>query len=179
MGTRDATLHPFRSDSVWNLPIGTGATFADTTDLATRDFIATNINGMNIGTWANWDHYSHPISFASTSDPWATVTGRLMAHRDPPSTPRQSPETRERMEAARGGEGNGALLFARLPTDFAPVRVGDARPNVSCWSCSMIRTRGPVAGLRYLFWNSLQVRGNVCLLNSPNSLTAWWVFPRR
>ena len=73
-GTRDATLHPFRSDSVWNLPIGTEATFADTTDPATRDFIATNINGMNINTWANWDTYSHPITFASSSDPWATVT---------------------------------------------------------------------------------------------------------
>jgi hypothetical protein len=74
VGTRDATLQPFRSDSVWNLPIGRGATYADTTDPATRDFIATSINGMTIHTWANWDQYSHPISFASTSDPWATVT---------------------------------------------------------------------------------------------------------
>lgn len=73
-GTRNATLQPFRSDSVWNLPIGRSATYADTTDPATRDFIATSINGVNITTWANWDHYSHPITFASTSDPWATVT---------------------------------------------------------------------------------------------------------
>jgi hypothetical protein len=73
-GTRDATLQPFRSTSVWNLPIGTQATYADTTDLATKDFIATNINGMNINTWANWDAYSHPITFASSSDPWATAT---------------------------------------------------------------------------------------------------------
>ncbi|ATB36873.1 hypothetical protein CYFUS_002288 [Cystobacter fuscus] len=73
-GTRDATLQPFRSNSVWNLPIGTGATYADTTDPATRDFIATNINGMTINTWANWDVYSHPITFASESDPWAQVT---------------------------------------------------------------------------------------------------------
>ncbi|HZH13244.1 MAG TPA: hypothetical protein VE057_02670 [Archangium sp.] len=73
-GTRDASLHPFRSDSVWNLPLGTQATYADTTDLATKDFIATSINGVSIRTWANWDHYSHPISFASSSDPWATVT---------------------------------------------------------------------------------------------------------
>ncbi|MFP2910218.1 hypothetical protein ACLESD_35300 [Pyxidicoccus sp. 3LFB2] len=74
VGTRNATLQPFRSDSVWNLPIGRSATYADTTDPATRDFIATNVNGVNITTWANWDHYSHPITFASTSDPWATVT---------------------------------------------------------------------------------------------------------
>ncbi|MDC0711453.1 hypothetical protein POL68_23480 [Stigmatella sp. ncwal1] len=73
-GTRDATLQPFVSSSVWNLPIGTGATYADTTDAATKDFIATHINGLAITTWANWDVYSHPISFASTTDPWATVT---------------------------------------------------------------------------------------------------------
>ncbi|RKH65688.1 hypothetical protein [Corallococcus llansteffanensis] len=72
--TRNATLHPFRSDSVWNLPIGQGATYASTTDPATADFIATNVNGVNINTWANWDVYSHPITFASTSSPWATVT---------------------------------------------------------------------------------------------------------
>ncbi|WP_155893404.1 hypothetical protein [Cystobacter fuscus] len=72
--TRDATLQPFRSNSVWNLPIGTGATYADAADPATRDFIATSINGMTINTWANWDVYSHPITFASSSDPWAKVT---------------------------------------------------------------------------------------------------------
>ncbi|NMO15779.1 hypothetical protein HPC49_03475 [Pyxidicoccus fallax] len=74
VGTRDATLQPFRSDSVWNLPIGKGALYADTTDPATRDFIATSIGGMTINAWANWDQYSHPITLASSSDPWATVT---------------------------------------------------------------------------------------------------------
>ncbi|AKF85552.1 hypothetical protein MFUL124B02_13500 [Myxococcus fulvus 124B02] len=73
-GTRDATLQPFRSNSVWNLPIGQGATYADTTDPATRDFIATSLNGVNITTWANWNQYSHPITFAASTDPWATVT---------------------------------------------------------------------------------------------------------
>ncbi|RKH34128.1 hypothetical protein D7X12_35340 [Corallococcus sicarius] len=72
--TRNATRHPFRSDSVWNLPIGQGATYASTTDPATADFIATSVNGVNINTWANWDVYSHPITFASTGSPWATVT---------------------------------------------------------------------------------------------------------
>ncbi|WP_224365345.1 hypothetical protein [Hyalangium versicolor] len=73
-GTRDATLQPFRSNSVWNLPIGQGATYADTTDLATRDFLATSLNGVNITAWANWNQYSHPITSASNTDPWATVT---------------------------------------------------------------------------------------------------------
>lgn len=73
-GTRDATLQPFRSNSVWNLPIGQGATYADTTDPATRDFIATSLQGVSITTWANWNEYSHPITFASASDPRATVT---------------------------------------------------------------------------------------------------------
>ncbi|WP_375765168.1 hypothetical protein NR798_25980 [Archangium gephyra] len=39
---------------------------------------------------------------------------------------RQSSETRKWTEAARGEADHDALLFARLPTDFGPVRVGDA-----------------------------------------------------
>ncbi|MCP3097267.1 hypothetical protein LZ198_00105 [Myxococcus sp. K15C18031901] len=73
-GTRDATLQPFRSNSVWNLPIGQGATYADTTDLATKDFLATSLNGITLTSWANWNQYSHPVSFAADTDPWATVT---------------------------------------------------------------------------------------------------------
>ncbi|QSQ28621.1 hypothetical protein JY651_29995 [Pyxidicoccus parkwayensis] len=73
-GTRDATLQPFRSGSVWNLPIGQEAVYADTTDLATKDFLATSLNGVSLTTWANWNQYSHPITFAANTDPWATVT---------------------------------------------------------------------------------------------------------
>ncbi len=57
--------------------------------------------------------------------------GRLMAQRDQPPGPSQSSGTWDGTEAARGEEGTGALLFARLPTDFAPVRVGDAEFKVA------------------------------------------------
>ncbi|WP_152621849.1 hypothetical protein [Archangium violaceum] len=49
-----------------------------------------------------------------------------MAQRDQPPGMRQPSETREWTEAAWGGAGHDALLFARLPTDFAPVRLGEA-----------------------------------------------------
>lgn len=49
-----------------------------------------------------------------------------MAQSGQPSTSRQTPEARERLEAVWGEAGHDALLFARLPTDFAPVRVGEA-----------------------------------------------------
>jgi hypothetical protein len=49
-----------------------------------------------------------------------------MAQHDQPPGPRQSAQSREWTGAARGQEGHDALLFARLPTDFVPVRVGDA-----------------------------------------------------
>ncbi|WNG33408.1 hypothetical protein F0U61_07085 [Archangium violaceum] len=73
-GTRDATLQPFTSNSVWNLPIGQEAVYASTTDPATRDFLATWFDNRTINAWANWNEYSHPISFASNTDPWATVS---------------------------------------------------------------------------------------------------------
>ncbi|WNG37307.1 hypothetical protein F0U61_29265 [Archangium violaceum] len=56
----------------------------------------------------------------------APSDGRQMAYRDPRPTPRQSSETRGLTKAVGGEEGNSALIFARLPTDFAPVRIGDA-----------------------------------------------------
>ena len=56
----------------------------------------------------------------------APLGGRLMAQHDQRPTPRQSSDARARTEAVWGGAGHDALLFARLPTDFAPVRVGDA-----------------------------------------------------
>lgn len=52
--------------------------------------------------------------------------GRGMAYRDQSSTPRRPLGSRERTEAARAELADGPLLFARLPTGFAPVRVGDA-----------------------------------------------------
>jgi hypothetical protein len=47
-----------------------------------------------------------------------------MAYRDQPSPPRPSSGTRA--PEVRSEDESGALLFARLPMDFAPVRIGDA-----------------------------------------------------
>ncbi|QRK06784.1 hypothetical protein JQX13_43090 [Archangium violaceum] len=52
--------------------------------------------------------------------------GRQMAYLDQRPTPRQPSEMRGQANEVRGEEGNSALIFARLPTDFAPVRIGDA-----------------------------------------------------
>jgi len=49
--------------------------------------------------------------------------GRVLAYSDQSSGPRPSSGTRA--PEARSDEVRGALLFARLPTDFAPVRIGD------------------------------------------------------
>ncbi len=53
-------------------------------------------------------------------------SGRLTTYRDERPTPRESLETRERTAARSDEADNGALVFARLPTDFEPVRIGDA-----------------------------------------------------
>jgi len=50
--------------------------------------------------------------------------GQALTYRDERSTPRPSSGTRA--PEAKSDEDNGALIFARLPTDFAPVRIGDA-----------------------------------------------------
>lgn len=59
--------------------------------------------------------------------PGAPSRGRLMTYRDQPPTPRQSLEAK----AARAEAGDGALIFARLPTDFEPVRVGVVEFNAA------------------------------------------------
>ncbi len=66
--TRDFTLQPFARTSIWNLPIGTGAMFESATSTRTTNLILTG------KPWANEDTYSHPISYASLSDPLARVT---------------------------------------------------------------------------------------------------------
>lgn len=58
--------------------------------------------------------------------PGVSSGGRLMAQRDQSPGSRQSSGTREWTEAARGGAGHDALLFARFPTDFAPVQIKQA-----------------------------------------------------
>jgi hypothetical protein len=66
---RDKFLQPFSSTSVWNLPIGTGATFESATSPRTASLL-----GGDPTTWLNQDVYSHPVVQARTSDPLATVT---------------------------------------------------------------------------------------------------------
>jgi len=71
---RDAVLHPFASDSPWNMPIGTEAQFEAATDPATADLLATNLRGVTINVWMNAEEFSHPIALAEATDPLATMT---------------------------------------------------------------------------------------------------------
>jgi hypothetical protein len=64
--TRDPAIWPFASDSPWNMPLGSGATFASASDLRTVDL-------MKYTPWINAGQYSHPICQASLSDPLAHV----------------------------------------------------------------------------------------------------------
>jgi hypothetical protein len=67
--TRDAALWPFTRTSPWNMPIGSGASYQRATDAATANLIDGRFT-----PWLNFDQYSHPVYFASSSDPWATFT---------------------------------------------------------------------------------------------------------
>ncbi|QRN93076.1 hypothetical protein JRI60_28150 [Archangium violaceum] len=57
----------------------------------------------------------------------APAGGRLAVNRDQLPTQRESSEWRGQTEVSRDEEGDkGARVFARLPTDFEPVRLGDS-----------------------------------------------------
>jgi hypothetical protein len=66
--TRDHTLQPFSSTSIWNLPIGTGAVFEPVGASRTTNLIGTG------GVWVNEGEYSHPIARATPADPVAAMT---------------------------------------------------------------------------------------------------------
>lgn len=63
-GSRDVTQWPFASDSPWNMPLGSGATF-DPRPVVTL---------QNSTPWLNSQEYSIPVVYASASDPLVTVT---------------------------------------------------------------------------------------------------------
>lgn len=75
---RDARLHPFHEQSVWNLSRAESATFEAATDPITADLSKTFGTGP-IPTFINQDQYSHPIYQAEWSDPkrrwWSTQAG--------------------------------------------------------------------------------------------------------
>lgn len=68
LSARDYTLQPFSSTSIWNLPIGTGASFESATDSRTANVIGAG------GVWVNESQYSHPITRATAADPVAVMT---------------------------------------------------------------------------------------------------------
>lgn len=71
-GTVD-DLEPFATTSVWRLGVAQSATFAATDDARNTAMHNTGADGSG-KVWVNFDIYSHPISYASDSDPLATVT---------------------------------------------------------------------------------------------------------
>ncbi|MDQ3504059.1 MAG: hypothetical protein M3486_10705 [Actinomycetota bacterium] len=72
---RDLFLQPFAAASVWNLPIGTGASFESASDPKTANLLNTG------GVWANHSTWSHPVDRARDSDPLATVSDRYDSRR--------------------------------------------------------------------------------------------------
>jgi len=78
--TRDQRLWPFAATSPWNVPLGSGATFAAENDPRTVDLHAghTAINAKN---------YSHPVYLAAATDPMHMLTlvgsGRTVFYRIP------------------------------------------------------------------------------------------------
>ena len=67
--SRVAALWPFASDSPWNMPIGSNATYESAS--ATR---TANLIDPSIVAWANVEQYSHPIYQASVTDPLAVFS---------------------------------------------------------------------------------------------------------
>ena len=72
---REAWKWPFASTSPWNMPIGSGAQFAATSDPRT----ASLLDGRS-SPWVNAGTYSHPIYRARSTDPMATF--RRSGHDD-------------------------------------------------------------------------------------------------
>jgi hypothetical protein len=75
--TRDAVLQPFSSQSVWNLPIATAATFEAATAPRTADLVSA-VKGR---LYVNQASYSHPVVQATAADPVHAVPDRKTASR--------------------------------------------------------------------------------------------------
>lgn len=67
---RDPYLQPFRSDSIWNLPIAESAVYTSNTDAATVDLINPAVTAY---VNASPSEFTHPIYRAHQGDPWALV----------------------------------------------------------------------------------------------------------
>lgn len=72
-GSAQLTRAPFDPTSVWRLGIATGATFAAAGDTRNTAMHNTGADGSGLA-WMNSDSYSHPVNYASVTDPLATVT---------------------------------------------------------------------------------------------------------
>jgi GDSL-like Lipase/Acylhydrolase family len=67
----DLTLLPFSPTSPWRLGVAETAKFAPDNDPRNVDIMDVDTGGS---LWVNSDQYSHPIAYASDTDPLATVT---------------------------------------------------------------------------------------------------------
>lgn len=66
-------LRPFAAASPWKLGLAQAATFAADSDPRNVAVQNTGADGSGL-VWVNSDTFSHPISYASNTDPLATVT---------------------------------------------------------------------------------------------------------
>jgi hypothetical protein len=79
-GTRIATLQPFTAASPWNTPLGAQARFEPASSAATAMVVAPGLS-----SFVNSARWSHPLYFASSSDPLQTVVeqGERLQYRIP------------------------------------------------------------------------------------------------
>lgn len=75
-------LLPFAPTSPWRLGIATTAAFAAGGDARNVDIADVDGNGQ---AWVNRHEFSHPVNYASDSDPLATVTDSFHAPGDVPA----------------------------------------------------------------------------------------------
>jgi hypothetical protein len=79
-GARNPSLWPFASDSPWNTPVGSGAVLESPsgplTSMVRRPSLPSKDGSYtsNMTTWINAGTYSHPVVWASASDPLVTLT---------------------------------------------------------------------------------------------------------
>lgn len=147
-GSRDATLWPFASDSVWNLPVADSATYE-----AANGPLTTYMRGSQywseVQGWLptiNLRNYSHPVNVASASDPIATVVdvghgNETFTYRNPQNAYIASGDDKHMHTITPDG---------KLHETWATDRVGTNRYDTQRYEVGNVYSKGigPQAGTR-------------------------------
>jgi hypothetical protein len=119
--TRDRQLHPFPSDDPYNMPLGTNAWYAPTSDPATSDITS---GGGSVKSNSGW---SHPIYFPT---PGVDPVHRFMMMNPPISATDKFGVRSYKAEEHRGGTLYEILQTAALPAMPAPGTWADRHLHI-------------------------------------------------